>query len=76
MTQQLPEKHSEPKKLIEAVEDAATSPMELQVSGMGMSREQRLDHTIQAAKFRPSPSVANRIGGGIRFNKARAGGAL
>ena len=66
----------EPTPLSEVVADAAQKPAEVAVAGMGMSREQRLPDLIQAAKFTPSTTLARRHGAGIRFTKARAGGAV
>ena len=62
--------------LNESVANSADGPAEVAVAGMGMSREQRLDHKIQAAKFLPPVRTRSRVGGGIKFTKASAGGAV
>ena len=62
--------------LTQSVADAVDGPMEVAVAGMGMSREQRLDHKILAAKFLPSKAVARRNGAGIRRQRGYNGGAV
>ena len=60
----------------EALEKSATGPKTVSVAGMGTAEEHPLKDQIAAAKFLGSPRTARRVGGGIRFNKAEAGGAL
>jgi len=38
------------KSLVEKVTDSATGPQEIQVAGMGMSKEQRLDQQLEFLK--------------------------
>ena len=60
-------------------DDVATSaagPRAVSVQGMGSSEEHNLKDQIAAAKFTPSSTVRKRVGAGIRFVKATAGGAV
>lgn len=62
--------------LADSIAASAAGPKHIAVEGMGQSSEHSLTEQIAAAKFLPPSRVSRRVGGGIRFNKARAGGAL
>ena len=62
--------------LADAVANSAQGPQEVSVAGMGASREFPLKDQIAAAKFMPTAATRRRVGGGIRFTKATAGGAV
>ena len=68
--------HDHDHDLTDAVRDAAQQPQEVQVAGMGMDKSQRLKDIVEAAKFLAPAATRKRIGGGMRFNKAVAGGAV
>jgi hypothetical protein len=60
----------------EVVTKSASGPKVIHVAGMGSSEDHSLADQIKAAKFLTSSTVARRVGGGIRFTKATAGGAV
>ena len=62
--------------LADAVAASANGPKVIAVTGMGSSEEYPLADQIAAAKFRPSTATRSRIGGGIKFTKATAGGPV
>ena len=62
--------------LSDAVATSADGPKMVSVAGMGTSEEHPLKDQIAAAKFRPNAATHQRVGGGIRFTKATAGGAV
>lgn len=62
--------------LSDSVATSAAGPKTVAVAGMGQSEEHPLPDQIQAAKFKPLPSTQKKVGGGIRFTKATAGGAV
>lgn len=65
-----------PTNLSDAVATAAQGPQEVAVAGMGMHRQHDLKSLIAAAKFVPTDALKKRVGAGIRFTKATAGGAV
>ena len=62
--------------LSDSVASSAAGPKMVSVAGMGTSEEHPLMDQIAAAKFKPLPATARRVGGGIRFTKATSGGAV
>ena len=62
--------------LADAVAASADGPKIVTVAGMGSSEEFPLADQIAGAKFRPPVAVRSRVGGGIKFTKATAGGAV
>ena len=50
------------KSLVEQVIDSATSPQEVQVAGMGTSKEQRLDHQLEFLKTMCATRAGRRAG--------------
>jgi len=62
--------------LREAIANSANGPRSVDVQGMGRSEEHSLSDQIKAAKFLPPSSVRKRVGGGMKFTKATAGGAV
>lgn len=62
--------------LTDAVATSAAGPRSVSVQGMGASEEHNLKDQIAAAKFAPSSTTRRRVGAGIRFLKATAGGAV
>lgn len=62
--------------LSDAVAESAAGPKVIVVAGMGSSEEHPLPDQIAAAKFRPNTTTQRRVGAGIRFTKASAGGAV
>lgn len=59
-----------------AISTSASGPMKIGVEGMGYSQEHPLKDQIAAAKFAPPASVRSRVGKGIKFTKASAGGGV
>lgn len=55
---------------------SASGPKVVTVAGMGSSEEHSLSEQIALAKFLSSSPATKRPGGGIRFSKASAGGAV
>jgi hypothetical protein len=62
--------------LADAVATSANGPKSVTVEGMGSSTEHDPKNLIAAAKFRPPVATRSRVGGGIKFTKASAGGAV
>ncbi len=62
--------------LREAMANSANGPRSVDVQGMGRSEDHPLADQIKAAKFLPPGNVRRRVGGGIKFAKATAGGAV
>ena len=62
--------------LTEKLAKSAAGPRQVTVQGMGSSEEHSLTDQIAAAKFLGTTRTAKRVGGGIRFSKATAGGAV
>ena len=62
--------------LNDALANSAAGPRTIGVQGMGQSEEHNLTDQIKAAKFLPPGNIRRRVGGGIKFNKMRAGGAV
>ncbi len=62
--------------LSESVANSAQGPKRIHVEGMGESEEHPLADQIAAAKFKPLSTTQRRVGAGIRFTKASAGGAV
>jgi hypothetical protein len=62
--------------LSESVATSAAGPKRVRVEGMGESEEHPLTDQIAAAKFKPLNATQARVGAGIRFVKATAGGAV
>jgi hypothetical protein len=62
--------------LSDSVATSAAGPKMIRVEGMGQSEEHPLTDQIAAAKFKPLNATQKRVGAGIRFTKATAGGAL
>lgn len=60
----------------DSVASSASGPKRVSVEGMGGSEEHPLGEQIKAAKFRPSSGLRSLVGGGIKFTKATAGGAV
>ena len=58
------------------VADSASGPRSVRIDGMGASEEHPLKDQIAAAKFMPPAAARRRVGGGMRFTKATAGGAV
>ena len=67
--------HEKP-SLADAVAESANGPKRVAVAGMGDSEEHALRDQIAAAKFMPGRATRRRVGAGIRFTKATAGGAV
>jgi hypothetical protein len=65
----------EPVNLSDTVASTAQGPKRVSVAGMGDSEEFPLSDKIAAAKFMPNATVRARVGAGIKFTKATAGGA-
>ena len=63
-------------QLADTVTNAAQAPSEISVAGMGFTKEQPLRDIVEAAKFNPSTAVKTRVGGGMRFTVATAGGPV
>jgi hypothetical protein len=61
--------------LSESVAASASGPKRVRVDGMGESEEHPLPDQIAAAKFMPLSATRKRVGAGIRFTVATAGGA-
>ena len=61
--------------LAESVASSADGPKAIAVAGMGSSEEHNLKDQIAAAKFMPPAATRRRVGAGIKFTKATAGGA-
>ena len=61
--------------LSDSVAQAAQTPKVIAVAGMGSSEDHPLPDQIAAAKFMPLSATRKRVGAGIKFNIARAGGA-
>lgn len=61
--------------LSDSVATSAAGPKRVRVEGMGESEEHPLLDQIAAAKFRPLTATRQRVGAGIRFTQATAGGA-
>jgi hypothetical protein len=61
--------------LADTTADSAAGPKRVRVDGMGESEEHPLDEQVAAAKFLPPAAIRARVGGGIKFTKATAGGA-
>ena len=60
----------------EALESSAKGPRQVTVAGMGSSEEHWLTDQIAAAKFLAPTATKKRVGAGIRFTKATAGGSM
>ena len=67
---------AEETNLADSVATSAAGPKVVSVVGLGHSEEHSLPDQIAAAKFRPPTSTRSRVGGGIKFTKATAGGAV
>jgi hypothetical protein len=62
--------------LNDAVANSADGPRTIGVQGMGQSEEFPLTDKIAAAKFLPPGNIRRRTGGGMKFSKMQAGGAV
>ena len=61
---------------LDGLASSAAGPKRVAVEGMGASEEHGLADQIKMAKFLPPGTTRKRIGGGIKFSKAVAGGAV
>jgi hypothetical protein len=58
------------------IANSAAGPLKVEVQGMGRSEEHPLPDQIAAAKFTGTAANRKKVGGGMKFTKASAGGAV
>jgi hypothetical protein len=62
--------------ITESIATSAVGPKRIRVDGMGESEEHGVEDQIAAAKYLPPAAVRRRVGKGIKFTKASAGGTV
>jgi hypothetical protein len=62
--------------IADSLASSAAGPKTIAVQGMGQSSEHPIPDQIAAVKFLTPLTTRQRVGGGIKFTKATAGGAV